>query len=123
MTGILGNYENCESNPEKLGLSIFGRLEASKAYYGFHELIVWRQDATGDLFYASDEGCSCPAPFEDYRSVEDLEPLTDYKKFSDDVHEWMNDSTVTDGDRVEAVQLLAKVALYRNNAHQRRGPA
>jgi hypothetical protein len=38
--------------------------------YEFDEFIVWR-DAAGAFLWASDSGCSCPAPFEDV-TLQDL---------------------------------------------------
>lgn len=41
---------------------------------GFEMWVVWKK---GDkILWGSDSGCSCPAPFEDYSSVEEMRPLT-----------------------------------------------
>lgn len=58
-------------NPEKFGLTQVGEIEWSIPSYDFDLTVVWR-DAQGKLYWADDSGCSCPAPFEDYESVESL---------------------------------------------------
>jgi hypothetical protein len=40
--------------------------------YSFDERVVARDTQTGEWFTARDSGCSCPTPFEDYTSREDL---------------------------------------------------
>lgn len=64
---------NIYYNPENYGLEPFGELNEALSYE-FNTLIVWRQLSTGKLFWASDEGCSCPEPFED-RNLENINPL------------------------------------------------
>lgn len=58
-------------NPEKFGLTIIGEANDLDASYSFDMFTVWRDEA-GQLYYASDEGCSCPSPFEDYTSLDKL---------------------------------------------------
>jgi hypothetical protein len=67
---LLGPWETAQSNPEKLGLEIVGDADDSEEY-SFDQFVVWK-DATGQLYYASDSGCSCPTPFENYKTVESL---------------------------------------------------
>ncbi len=45
------------------------------ADYSWTAVGVWRQDATGRLFYATDSGCSCSEPL-DSIGRGDLTPLT-----------------------------------------------
>lgn len=59
-------------NPEKFGLQLVGDIEWDDYSYEFDMTIVLVNDA-GEYFMASDSGCSCPAPFEDFTSVESLE--------------------------------------------------
>jgi hypothetical protein len=62
-------------NPEPLGLVIVDTLEAGECYE-FDTLVVWRHVDSGRLYWAHDSGCSCPTPFENYHSIEDLEEIT-----------------------------------------------
>ena len=60
-------------NPEEMGLEIVAQIDYSDGSYQFDYRIVWRHKETGKLFTARDSGCSCPTPFEDFPTVEDLE--------------------------------------------------
>lgn len=71
-------------SPESFDLELLDTLEEAGLDYSFHMLCAWREKATGDLVWAEDSGCSCPAPFEDYpttrafeRSREDLRHAVD----------------------------------------------
>lgn len=126
----MGWYGNSVyGSPEKFGLEVVGHVEDPQACYSFDDLIVWRHE-DGRLFYATDAGCSCPSPFEDYRSIESLTPIVDtaesWASFQKDVDEhcrpceydyekrelvWLPDPQAAD-----KTELLAKVAgLLRNN--------
>lgn len=61
-------------NPEKLGLEIVYCVDTA-GDYEFSMLVIWK-DAEARLYYATDSGCSCPSPFEDFHDVEDLERVT-----------------------------------------------
>lgn len=63
------------SNPEKVGLRAIGELDDPQACYSFNILAVWQHD-DGRVFWGVDAGCSCPAPFEDTESLDDLTLLT-----------------------------------------------
>jgi hypothetical protein len=52
-------------SPENYGLEVVGHLEQPNMSYEFHILGVWK-DKLGNIFWAEDQGCSCPMPFEDY---------------------------------------------------------
>lgn len=57
--------------PEAFGLTIVGEVEWSEPCYSFDTTVVWK-DEEGNFYWASDSGCSCPSPFEDYNSLEQL---------------------------------------------------
>lgn len=57
-------------SPEDFGLTIVF-TEDSGGAYEFKMFVVW-VDADGGLFYATDSGYSCPRPFEDFHSENDL---------------------------------------------------
>lgn len=61
-------------SPEKHGLTIVGSVDDPNASYSFDMLVVWQHE-NGKMFYGMDSGCSCPSPFEDVKSIANLEPL------------------------------------------------
>jgi hypothetical protein len=62
-------------SPEKFGLKIIGNLSWDDDPYQFDMTTVWQDITTGELFYASDSGCSCPSPFEALTSRDGLTPF------------------------------------------------
>src|SRR6476469_4897948 len=65
-------YENIYYNPERFGLEIVGTIDWAEPDYSFDFTAVWKK-SRGEYYLASDSGCSCPSPFEDFTSVEDLQ--------------------------------------------------
>lgn len=59
--------------PEEFGLAQVADIDYSTGSYEFDMRVVWRHTDTGVLYTARDSGCSCPSPFEDYMSIEQLE--------------------------------------------------
>lgn len=59
-------------SPEKFGLTTVGQIDWEEPDYSFNMTVVWK-DKDGKLYWASDSGCSCPSPFEDYHSIDQLE--------------------------------------------------
>ena len=45
--------------------TIIADIEWDYESWSFNSTNVYRNDVTGELFYAEDSGCSCPMPFED----------------------------------------------------------
>lgn len=66
--------ENPYYNPEACGLTQIGVADEDLCYE-FNTLVVWRDNESGDLYWSSDSGCSCPTPFEDDRDLADLRKL------------------------------------------------
>jgi hypothetical protein len=62
-------------SPEGWGLETVAEVEYSDMDYQFDLRVVWK-DEKGRLYTARNSGCSCPAPFEDYREIGDLERVT-----------------------------------------------
>ena len=64
------------SNPyyqaEEFGLTPLGEVELREPCYSFDILAVWYHAETKRFYWATDSGCSCPAPFEDYKDLESL---------------------------------------------------
>lgn len=67
--------ENPYYFPAACGLVKVAEVDLSEPCYSFDLLAVWA-DSDG-LYLATDSGCSCPTPFEDYSGKEDMTgPLT-----------------------------------------------
>lgn len=77
---------NIYYNPEEWDLIPFAELELTEPDYSFDILMVWKHIKTGVLYWESDSGCSCPSPFEDVRTIDELYTLEtelDYRYFED----------------------------------------
>lgn len=61
---------NILNNPEKHGLTVVAEADLSEPNYSFDRIAVWA-DAEG-FYLATDSGCSCPSPFENYEGKADL---------------------------------------------------
>jgi hypothetical protein len=59
-------------DPAAFGLELLDTLDEPGMGYSFHMLCAWRETATGDLLWAEDSGCSCPAPFESFTKAGDF---------------------------------------------------
>lgn len=71
-----GGYDrNPFYNPEKCGLEIVETTEEPNMSYEFHYVVLWKDIASGKLYWSEDSGCSCPSPFEDVSSLSDLTEL------------------------------------------------
>lgn len=62
-------------HPEQFGLTTIGEVNWDDESYQFDLTAAWR-NAEGVLYWASDSGCSCPSPFEDTTTLEQLETGT-----------------------------------------------
>lgn len=83
---------NIYDNPENYGLKIFAEVEEELSY-GFSIFVVFQNEA-GELFYAEDEGCSCPAPFENL-TMNLLQPIfgaDGLKSFFDALNTWQDEN-------------------------------
>ena len=80
---------NIYYSPEDYGLKVFASAE-QEPDYDFSMFVVWVDEAEA-LFYGEDAGCSCPAPFEDVGSVEELQTIVGadgLKAFFDALTTW-----------------------------------
>ena len=59
-------------HPEKIGLDLIGDVEWSDEPYEFDMTAVWQDPTTRGIYYADDSGCSCPSPFENFHTRDDL---------------------------------------------------
>ena len=62
-------------SPEKFDLKPYVEVELDEPNYSFDILMVWKHES-GKFYWATDSGCSCPSPFEEYTYLESLEELT-----------------------------------------------
>jgi hypothetical protein len=63
---------NVYYSPEDFNLAPLAELELTEPCYSFDTLVVWQHITTDELYWQHDAGCSCPTPFEDYASLDDL---------------------------------------------------
>lgn len=107
--------------PEAFGLTPIGELNDPEASYSFYDFIVWKHE-DGRIFYASDSGCSCPSPFEDYTSLDKADEAKSIEEFEAAVKSYFNsvnyDSNWDDDIqpsrfqslKAEAIELVNKVS-------------
>lgn len=62
--------DNIYYSPEKHGLKLIAEVDLSEPCYSFDKLAVWRDDE--GFYLATDSGCSCPSPFENYAGKADI---------------------------------------------------
>jgi len=92
-------------SPEKCGLTLVDSIDDAEANYSFDIVAVWVDNLTGRMYWASDSGCSCPSPFEEFHSLEDMGRLTSVRQLEDH----FNSETYTKRDLAEKRDLLGKV--------------
>lgn len=52
-------------NPEKYGLTLIGEVSWIPESYEYDLLVVWKDNKTGQILFAQDDGCSCYVAFEE----------------------------------------------------------
>ena len=106
------DYVNVLSSPELCGLTLIACEDIAGAWE-FDMFAIWTNGRS--LFWATDSGCSCPIPFEDHNSVEDLTRAT-YKELVSAINSWGSNSWSYGRSVVEArMALLDAVNEYRRN--------
>lgn len=80
---ILGVY-NWDGNEDNVPaeFELVDEIEWSDGNYQFDTTGVFKELATGKLFYGTDSGCSCPSPWESHERV-DLTEITRPQDFYD----------------------------------------
>lgn len=72
---MLSYTGNIYYDPENYGLTVLTTVELAEPDYSFDMLAVWK--GPEGFYLATDSGCSCPSPFENYGGIDDLTgPLT-----------------------------------------------
>lgn len=106
------------NDPEDFGLRIIACIDLSDGYYQFDYFVVWEEIETGRLFYGEDSGCSCPAPFEDVKSIADLTPVGSHDEILSRA-EYRLEDTYYDSEKVrvqeEISSLRSKLRDLRKN--------
>lgn len=87
-------------NPEKFNLEIVASDDSSDSYE-FDMFVVWKHKETGQLFYATDSGCSCYSPFDNFTEEELHE--------AGNVHEIINAINDWAGSYYNPAELIEKV--------------
>lgn len=54
------------------GLTFIGDIEWDDEAYQFNMTGIWKTKR-GEYWIGDDSGCSCPSPFEDFHSIDDLD--------------------------------------------------
>lgn len=113
----MSDYEtNPYYSPGASGLAIVGDLDAGGGY-DFDMLVVWQRIEDGALFWSTDSGCSCPSPFEDVNSVDDLTSISDPREFSREARAWLREKYgATADDRYAMDRLIRKVQRLAKKA-------
>jgi len=102
--------KNVYYSPEEFGLQMVGEVDFSDQYYVFSIIAVFRDPATGQLYYGEDSGCSCPSPFEDFRDREDLTATTPHE-----IAAILTDASsyLLDEERTKGVDLAGRIMAAR----------
>ncbi|QIK64126.1 hypothetical protein G7068_13665 [Leucobacter viscericola] len=68
--------KNIHDNPADFGMIKVDEFDLSDGCWQFDYVMVWQSITDKRVFYVgTDSGCSCPSPYEDVQSIEDLERL------------------------------------------------
>jgi hypothetical protein len=80
------------NHPEAHGLRVVGQVDwGESSGYGFNLTVVWSDVVTGELYVASDTGCSCPQPFElENRATLTLIPADQPQVLTNHLNDWLS---------------------------------
>lgn len=68
---------NVYYKPATHGLKLLGVIKLSEPDWSYDELAIFKSINTEHYYLATDSGCSCPIPFENYSDINSLTgPLT-----------------------------------------------
>jgi hypothetical protein len=81
-------YNNPYYNPEKCGLELVLSFDEPGLDYEFNTFLVWRDIESGNYYCASDSGCSCPTPFEDFGKLSDLTYIDSERSAKGEFDSW-----------------------------------
>lgn len=95
-------------HPEKLGLKVLAELEHSDGCYQYDTDMAWIHEETGKVYTAYDSGCSCPVPFEQYQTLEDLICIDSNESY-DEYEKTVLNRSYSEASEVDKLQFLRKV--------------
>lgn len=105
---------NIYYSPQEFNVTILGEIEFSDGYYQFNTRVFWK-GKDGTIYTYRDSGCSCPTPFEDVSSLDDLTIVN-----SDDI-DWLIGEVRSDvygyscTSRADAIQLIHNIFRGKEN--------
>lgn len=103
-------------HPEHLDLVPVGAVEDDEPYQ-FDIVAVWVHVPSRRMFWARDNGCSCPAPFENYTLLEHLTEVS-VRSFHDLHNAVTEHARACGGMTPKHVELVAEVSrLLREPEH------
>lgn len=89
---------------ENLNLTYIDEIDSGECYE-FNKITVWK-DKEGNFYYAKDNGCSCPEPYEWVENLSDLNRLT-IVNFSD-FEAMVNSHDVTKEEKMKFIDSIRK---------------
>lgn len=110
----LGGYWTPDSGSN---YEVLGEVQWGRASYDFDITRVWRHRPSGRLLFASDNGCSCPSPFERQTvgETEEIKSLKDFdREFApgDPTHyNYVDRSCAYSVDQIHSLRKLVEGAL------------
>lgn len=90
------SYEtNFYYHPEYWNMKLIGEIEYSGGCYEFTTRIFLLDLVTNKVYTARDSGCSCPTPFEDFYSLDDLSQVTDISYYRSEINDELKPYSMT----------------------------
>jgi hypothetical protein len=116
------NAPDLYNQPEHFSVKLLGDIEWDYEMYRFNMTAVW-VDALGQFYVGDDSGCSCPFPFENFTSAEDLGmPMTRHEvadMLVNMVDRMRSRAYMSDEDKsnveMSAVELVNKLFMYKGD--------
>lgn len=68
-------------DPENCDVTLLHTIKEPNMSYEFNMTIIVRDNPTGDIYVASDSGCSCPTPFERIGGLGDMTLIRNMRDF------------------------------------------
>jgi hypothetical protein len=91
-------HANPYYSPAAVGLKILFEEDDRNACYSFDQVVVFGSLASGAVYMATDSGCSCPSPFEDYAGPDGLAKMV---RLDPTRREHLTETIRTEVDRID----------------------
>lgn len=98
-------------SPEAFGLTIVGVVDRYEPCYDFDMVAVWWHE-DGRIFVGTDSGCSRPAPFEGFNSLDELTLVSSWSELQERLQELTPGGSYGDPNNSYAIQcgeIISKV--------------